>query len=132
MTYLFSPHWLTLSYESSVEFVAFSFLKSLVVHLILWSLTGVVGTTPLFSAVVLPWSWEATAQSMLVVVVFLWCVYASVGFVLCFMVSLPFSFCSWVPLFCCLPLDLCWGKLTAVPNVMVDTVVYLLGIVFCF
>lgn len=104
VTYLFSPHWLTLLYESWVGFVAsFSSMKFLVVCLVLWLLMGVVGRLTFSSQ---PSSFPVLRSCSTVLclcVCFLMCL-CICGSVLCFMGSLPFSscFCLWVLFFCCL------------------------------
>lgn len=124
VTYLFSPHWLTLLYESWVGFVAsFSSMKFLVVYLVLWLPMCVVGRLHLLlSAVILP-SAEKLQHSAMPVWLFLnvfmhlWncaLLYGSspLFFLLLFVSSLLLlsSFGYMV------------GKLSTVATVMVDTV----------
>lgn len=117
---MFSPHWLTLLFESSFEFVAsFSFIKSLVIHLILWSLTCVVGRIHLLLSPVSR-SREAAVKCCTFVVVSLMC------FCICGICVLSYGFS---PLFFLFVSSLVLlssfgymlGKLTAVATVMVDT-----------
>lgn len=121
-TYLFSPHWLTLLCKSSFEFVAsFSFIQSLVIHLILWSLTRAVGRTRLLLSSLLE------LRSCSAVPGLCCCCFLGV-FMVCRTAAL--SYACFSPLFLLFVSSLLLlssfgymlGKLTVVATVMVDTV----------